>query len=138
MSDSDSDSESRVVVWFGDSVNSFFPSAELCKEHLPKYDVNFIPNKDSLIHCAWEVPSCGFMWYITHYHEEMDMFFGFVKLHDWEFAEWGDIPRSELVYSFDQFRGTMKALLPFRETFKRGPVAVKDIPFNGEKILKNT
>ena len=56
--------------WFGDENNSFFPTEEVFKQAIPCFKDMATYDKYSKIqpsraYCAWEIPSLGYMWYIS-------------------------------------------------------------------------
>ena len=66
-----------------------FPSdATLSASAIPDFiGVYFEVTPETLVHCAWESPATGFMWYIVAYNRKDKWFYGFANLGDKELAE---------------------------------------------------
>lgn len=128
--------EKPISLWFGDIENMFFPTEEECAKNLPKPKKTEIKRND-FIHCAWEQPAFGNLYYIHSFDKKNHSFFGFVKLDEWEDAEWGYIDYEELKADFENYKRTCVAIFPMTSTFKDGKVKIEDIPHNSSYLCKN-
>ena len=52
--------------------------------------------KDTICHLVVKIPYTGFVWFLTEYSPEEEIFFGFACLDDPEMAELGYISKQEL------------------------------------------
>lgn len=113
-----------------------FPTDEtLSASDLPDFKGTYFQvTPETLVYCAWESPATGFMWYVVAYNRTENWFYGFANLGDKDLAEWGIIDVEQLRECFEKIKGVRK-LYPMKETFKNGPIMVKDIPFNFELML---
>ena len=117
------------MAWFDPSNDaSTFPTDDEFKANVENKSMLEwdLPNK---IHCAWEIPCLGFMWYITYYDPNTKLAYGWVSLGDREKAEWGTISIAELRDIFNTYKNKLKQLFPMTETFKNGALELKDVPF---------
>ena len=70
------------------------PSRERLAKIPRLYETENIPLKDKLVHLHFFIGGCD--WYVCEYDGD-DLFFGFAILNnDFEMAEWGYVPFSEL------------------------------------------
>jgi len=132
----DEDEDVATVTWWYKDDEPFFPSEEECAKHLPAYPYGEDITKSSFIQIAWEIPSLGFIWYIHSYSPRTKVFFGFTNLDDWKQAEWGDISYNDLKTAFYINLSSLESMCPCPYTFRRGPVMIKDIPFNAEHLCR--
>ena len=128
--------ERPISLWFGDIENMFFPTVQVCAKNLPRHKRAELKKSD-FIHCAWEQPAFGNVYYIHSFKKATNCFFGFVKLDgDWENAEWGYIDYEQLKEDFENFKRTHATMFPLTFTFKDGPVKIEDIPHGSEYLCK--
>jgi hypothetical protein len=95
------------------------------------------PRDDSLVHCAWEAPGLGFVWYIIGYDREYDLFYGYVNLNDLANAEWGIIDREEMKGSFYASRTLVvqRWVFSLHYTFSNGPISILHIPYRAADMI---
>ena len=108
--------------WFCNEGGYKFPTHDELCSNVPAFNLRggeYPDCVDPTFYCGWEVPSLGFKWVLMFYDPSTKVAFGYAKIEE---GEYGPIDMDDIRKSFESYKGTMKSLYAFRETFKNGCV----------------